>query len=98
MGAIGALTASQENLNLLRDAAQLQTQLRHYDALVETRLTIVRTRPHLRQHWVALAVAYHLNGDLEDAKKTLEHYERSLKVRTQCIHLFPMLTTTLGCP
>ncbi|KAI4527448.1 N-terminal acetyltransferase A, auxiliary subunit [Schizophyllum commune Loenen D] len=74
-----ALKCDKENLNLLRDAAQLQTQLRHYDALVETRLTIVRTRPHLRQHWVALAVAYHLNGDLEDAKKTLEHYERSLK-------------------
>ncbi|TRM60398.1 NMDA receptor-regulated protein 1-domain-containing protein [Schizophyllum amplum] len=74
-----ALKFDKENLNLLRDAAQLQTQLRQYDSLVETRLTILRTRPHLRQHWVALAVAHHLNGDLEDAKKVLEHYERSLK-------------------
>ncbi|KAL1747385.1 NMDA receptor-regulated protein 1-domain-containing protein [Schizophyllum fasciatum] len=74
-----ALKCDKENLNLLRDAAQLQTQLRHFDQLIETRLTIVRTRPHLRQHWVALAVAYHLNGDLENAKRTLEHYERSLK-------------------
>ncbi|KAG5641987.1 hypothetical protein DXG03_003816 [Asterophora parasitica] len=74
-----ALRYDKENLNILRDAAQLQTQLRLFEALVETRLTLVRIRPTLRQHWVALAVAHHLNGNLAEARKTLEHYERMLK-------------------
>lgn len=64
----------------MRDAAQLQTQLRIYDGLVDTRYTLLRLRPNLRQHWIALAVAHHLNGNLIEAKKILEHYERTLKV------------------
>ncbi|KAG6833055.1 hypothetical protein H0H87_012066 [Tephrocybe sp. NHM501043] len=74
-----ALRFDKENINILRDAAQLQTQLRLFDALVETRHTLLRIRPTLRQHWIALAVAYHLNRNLSEARKTLEHYERTLK-------------------
>ena len=69
-------------MNILRDAAHLQTQLRMYDSLVETRHTLLRLRPQLRQNWVALAVAYHLNGNLSEAKSVLEQYERIIKVRT----------------
>ena len=71
----------QENLNILRDAAHLQAQLRQYDGLIETRHTLLRLRPNLRQNWVGLAVAYHLNGNAAEAKKVLEHYETTLKVR-----------------
>ncbi|KAF9457543.1 NMDA receptor-regulated protein 1-domain-containing protein [Collybia nuda] len=74
-----ALRFDKDNLNILRDAAQLQTQLRLYDGLVETRHTLLKLRPTLRQHWIALAVAHHLNGNLTEARKTLEHYERMLK-------------------
>ena len=70
----------QENLNILRDAAHLQTQLRIYDALVDTRHTLLKLRPALRQNWVALAVAHHLNGNLIETKNVLEQYERVLKV------------------
>ena len=63
-------------MNILRDAAHLQTQLRLFDSLVETRHTILKLRPTLRQHWIALTVAYHLNGNLSEAKRTLEHYEK----------------------
>ena len=70
----------QENLNILRDSAHLQTQLRVFDALVETRHTLLRLRPNLRQNWVALAVAYHLNGEFDEARKVLERYESILKV------------------
>jgi hypothetical protein len=63
----------------LRDTANLQAHLRLYDGLVETRLTILRSRPNVRQNWVALACAYHLNGNLEDATKTLETYQTVLK-------------------
>ncbi|TFK49358.1 N-terminal acetyltransferase A, auxiliary subunit [Heliocybe sulcata] len=74
-----ALKCDKENTNILRDAANLQTQLRLYDALVETRHTLLRLRPALRQNWIGLAVAYHLNGQLSDAKQVLEAYEKTLK-------------------
>lgn len=72
---------TQENLNILRDSAHLQTQLRHYDGLVDTRHTLLRLRPTLRQSWIGLAVAYHLNGNLAEARKVLEQYEAVVKVR-----------------
>ncbi|PSR74379.1 hypothetical protein PHLCEN_2v9887 [Hermanssonia centrifuga] len=74
-----ALRFDKENLNILRDAAHLQTQLRQYDGLVETRHTLLRLRPNLRQNWIGLATAYHLNDNLTEAKKVLEHYEMTLK-------------------
>ncbi|KAJ7446637.1 NMDA receptor-regulated protein 1a [Mycena latifolia] len=58
------------NLNILRDAAQLQTQLRIYDGLVETRHTLLKIRPAMRQH------GWHLPSQ---AKKVLEQYEATLK-------------------
>ncbi|THH15248.1 hypothetical protein EW146_g5195 [Bondarzewia mesenterica] len=74
-----ALRFDKENMNILRDAAHLQTQLRLFDALVETRHLLLKLRPNLRQNWIALAVAYHLNGNLVETKKVLEMYERTLK-------------------
>ncbi|KAJ3502625.1 hypothetical protein NLJ89_g8800 [Agrocybe chaxingu] len=74
-----ALKFDKENMNLLRDSAQLQTHLRLFENLVDTRHTILRLRPNLRQNWVALAVAHHLNGQFAEARKVLEHYLRSLK-------------------
>ncbi|KAH9932197.1 NMDA receptor-regulated protein 1-domain-containing protein [Fomitopsis serialis] len=74
-----ALRFDKENLNILRDSAHLQTQLRLYDGLVDTRHALLRLRPTLRQNWVGLAVAYHLSGNLPDARKVLEQYEAVLK-------------------
>ncbi|KIM42317.1 hypothetical protein M413DRAFT_444742 [Hebeloma cylindrosporum] len=74
-----ALKFDKENMNLLRDSAQLQTQLRLFELLVDTRHTILRLRPNQRQNWIGLAVAHHLNGHPAEARKVLEHYQRSLK-------------------
>ena len=68
-------------MNILRDAVHLQTQLRHFDALIDTRHLLLKLRPNMRQNWIALAVAYTLNRNFSEAKKVLEMYERSLKVR-----------------
>ncbi|TFY68467.1 hypothetical protein EVG20_g3546 [Dentipellis fragilis] len=70
-----ALRFDKDNINILRDAAHLQTQLRQYEHLVETRHTLLQLRPSLRQNWMALAVAYHLNGNLADAKKNVPDYD-----------------------
>ncbi|KAF8156996.1 NMDA receptor-regulated protein 1-domain-containing protein [Crassisporium funariophilum] len=74
-----ALRFDKDNMNLLRDSAQLQTQLRLFDNLVDTRHTILKLRPNQRQNWVALALAHHLNGNLLEAKMIMDHYLRSLK-------------------
>ncbi|CAE6415873.1 unnamed protein product [Rhizoctonia solani] len=74
-----ALKYDVDNMNILRDAAQLQMQLRQFDQLVQTRYTLLALRPTMRQSWVALAVAYQLNGDLEKADKVLVNYKSMLK-------------------
>lgn len=74
-----ALRFDKENMNIMRDAANLQAYLRHFEVLVETRTTLLRLRPNLRQNWVALAVAHHLNGNPIEAKKVLEQYEATIK-------------------
>ncbi|KAH9477761.1 N-terminal acetyltransferase A complex auxiliary subunit NAA15 [Psilocybe cubensis] len=74
-----ALRFDKDNMNLLRDSAQLQTHLRLYESLVDTRHAILKLRPNQRQNWVALALAHHLNGNPQEARMVLEHYQRSLK-------------------
>ena len=82
---------NQENMNILRDAAHLQTQLRLYDGLVDTRFLLLKLRPNLRQNWIGLALAYHLNGNLAEAWKVLEQYQHSLKVRGATVALLCVL-------
>ncbi|KAG8761893.1 hypothetical protein FRC11_012500 [Ceratobasidium sp. 423] len=74
-----ALKYDVDNMNILRDAAQLQMQLRQFDQLVQTRHTLLALRPTMRQSWVALAVAYQMNEDLEKADKVLVNYKSMLK-------------------
>lgn len=74
-----ALRFDKENLNLLNDAANLQTQLRHYEALQDTRELLLKLRPNTRKNWISLAVAYHLNGNLQNAKKVLDNYVKIVK-------------------
>ncbi|KAH7882428.1 NMDA receptor-regulated protein 1-domain-containing protein [Phlebopus sp. FC_14] len=66
-----APTNPKGNLNILREISTLYTQLRRYDDLLETRYTILRSHSTVRGHWIALALAYRLNGRLEDANSLL---------------------------
>ncbi|KAF2131503.1 N-alpha-acetyltransferas-like protein 15 [Dothidotthia symphoricarpi CBS 119687] len=74
-----ALRIEPNSINILRDLALLQCQIRDYDGYVESRKKMVLDRPQLRQNWTALAVAYHLAGNLSEAENTLEKYEGTLK-------------------
>lgn len=76
---IQALKFDKDNFNILRDTAVLQTQTRQFEGLVETRHNLLRLRPYNRQHWVGLAVAYQLNGNLAEAKQVLEYTEGFLR-------------------
>ena len=49
--------------------------------LQDTRELLLKLRPNTRKNWISLAVAYHLNGNLQNAKKVLENYSQIVKVR-----------------
>jgi tetratricopeptide (TPR) repeat protein len=74
-----ALRIEPNSLNILRDLALLQCQVRDYDGYIESRRKMMQERPQLRQNWTALAVAYHLSGNYTEAENILKTYEETLK-------------------
>lgn len=74
-----ALRFDKDNFNIIRETSVLQTQTRAYEALVESRLHMLRLRPFVRTHWVGLAVAYYLSGNLEEANRVLEQFQNFLR-------------------
>lgn len=73
-----ALRLEPESLQIQRDLAILQVQIRDYAGYVQSRFVMLKARPHLRQNWTALAIAYHLEGNLEQAENILSTYEKSM--------------------
>ncbi|KAL1604637.1 hypothetical protein SLS59_003832 [Nothophoma quercina] len=74
-----ALRIEPGSLNILRDLALLQCQIRDYQGYIESRRKMMQERPQLRQNWTALAVAFHLAGQLDEAENILKTYEETLK-------------------
>jgi peptide alpha-N-acetyltransferase len=74
-----ALKIEPDSNNILRDLALLQVQMRDYQGYIQSRTLMLKARSQLRQNWTALAVAYHLVGDLKEAEKILVMYEGTLK-------------------
>lgn len=62
-----ALRFHPDNSQIMRDLAVLQTQMRQYAALCETRYHLLVLRPALKMSWIGLAVAYHLDGHHQQA-------------------------------
>lgn len=74
-----ALKLEPESQQIQRDLAILQVQMRDYQGYVQSRFAMLKARPQLRQSWTALAIAYHLAGNLQQAENILTTYENSLK-------------------
>jgi N-alpha-acetyltransferase 15/16, NatA auxiliary subunit len=74
-----ALKLEPESVQIQRDLAFLQIQMRDYQGYVQSRTAMLQARPQIRQNWTALAVAHHLSGELTQAEKILTTYEESLK-------------------
>ncbi|KAI9470966.1 MAG: NMDA receptor-regulated protein 1-domain-containing protein [Benjaminiella poitrasii] len=72
-----ALKFNKNDMNILRDYAILQTQLRHYDALVETRTKLLDLKPQNPPFWLGLAIAYQLVNEPLKAVKVLEIHAES---------------------
>ncbi|KAJ2964315.1 hypothetical protein NQZ79_g861 [Umbelopsis isabellina] len=74
-----ALKYNKNDMQILRDFALLQTQMRHYDALIETRTQMLQQKPTNPPFWVGLAIAYQLVGKYDLAIQTLEAHESALR-------------------
>ena len=74
-----ALKIEPESVQIQRDLALLQIQMRDYKGYVQSRRAMLQARPGLRSNWTALAIAQHLSGDLIDAERTLVAYEETLR-------------------
>ncbi|KAI9277379.1 NMDA receptor-regulated protein 1-domain-containing protein [Sporodiniella umbellata] len=69
-----ALKFNKNDPNILRDFALLQTQMRHYDNLVDTRTKLLESQPQNPAFWLGLAIAYQLVNKPTNAVKVLETY------------------------
>ncbi|KAH6646275.1 tetratricopeptide [Truncatella angustata] len=74
-----ALKLEPDSVQIQRDLAFLQVQMRDYQGYIQSRASMLQARPQVRQNWTALAVAHHLSGDLAQAETVLTAYEDSLK-------------------
>ncbi|KAL9094329.1 MAG: hypothetical protein Q9165_003470 [Trypethelium subeluteriae] len=74
-----ALKIESDSIQIQRDLALLQIQMRDFQGYIQSRKTMLQQRPQIRQNWTALAVAYHLAGELQEAEKILTTYEDTLK-------------------
>ncbi|RKP34551.1 NMDA receptor-regulated protein 1-domain-containing protein, partial [Dimargaris cristalligena] len=75
-----ALKFDPNNFQILRDLALLQTQLRRYDALVQTRTTLLQFQPKNQSFWLGLVMANEMAGRPAIALKVLQSYEEAVKI------------------
>ncbi|RDW71923.1 putative NMDA receptor-regulated protein 1 [Coleophoma crateriformis] len=74
-----ALRLEPDSVQIQRDLALLQIQMRDYQGYLTSRKAMLAARSTFRQNWTALAVAHHLSGDLAEAEQVLTTYEETLK-------------------
>ncbi|ORX57911.1 putative N-terminal acetyltransferase [Piromyces finnis] len=74
-----ALRIDKDNIQIVRDLANLQIQMRNYEGLNETEYQLVNLRPNNKQFWIGLAFSYFLLKRYDSALKVLEAFESSLK-------------------
>ncbi|KAF2223038.1 NMDA receptor-regulated protein 1-domain-containing protein [Elsinoe ampelina] len=74
-----ALRLDPDSVQIQRDLALLQVQMRDFPGFVASRKAMLQARPGVRQNWTAMAIAQHLSGDLGGAETTLTTFEGTLK-------------------
>lgn len=61
-----------DNIQLLKDIAAMQVQIRDHSAHVLTRLSILKLKPNMIHNWTAFTVANHLKGDYDEMFKAFK--------------------------
>ncbi|KAK5978049.1 NMDA receptor-regulated protein 1 [Trichostrongylus colubriformis] len=74
-----ALLLDKDNMQILRDLALLQIQMRDFEGYKESRYHLLRLRPTQRVSWIGYATAYHLLKDYEKALTILAEFLQNNK-------------------
>lgn len=61
-------------MQVLRDLALLQIQMRDLPGFLESRQQLLELKPSNKQHWLSFALAHHLNGHHQVAANVLDTY------------------------
>ncbi|EAS00294.2 NMDA receptor-regulated protein (macronuclear) [Tetrahymena thermophila SB210] len=67
-----ALDISPDNVQILRDLALLQVQIRDVEGLCDTRKKLLLNKESLIINWVAYAFSLHLKGSIEECLKVID--------------------------
>jgi peptide alpha-N-acetyltransferase len=57
---LNAYKYEPENIQLLKDIASMQIQIRDHSAHVQSRLGILKLKPNMIQNWIGFILANHL--------------------------------------
>uniref|UniRef100_A0A7S1TFR3 Uncharacterized protein n=1 Tax=Compsopogon caeruleus TaxID=31354 RepID=A0A7S1TFR3_9RHOD len=72
-----ALKNDRDNIQILRDLALLEIQIRDYEGYRATRLQLLKLKP-TQNNWIGFAVAHHLAKDHEAALAVLDAYDKTM--------------------
>ncbi|KAF8055089.1 NAA15 [Scenedesmus sp. PABB004] len=75
---MNALRLDKDNVQILRDLAMLQIQMRDIPGFVETRYRLLQLRANNRNHWISWAIGHHLDGNHDLCVQILSAYESTL--------------------
>jgi peptide alpha-N-acetyltransferase len=67
-----ALRIDTQNIQILKDLALLQIQMRDIQGFSKTQHAILELKPNLKQHWVGFALAKHLLNDYRGAINVID--------------------------
>ncbi|CAM9754442.1 unnamed protein product, partial [Discosporangium mesarthrocarpum] len=76
---LNALRIEPENMQILRDLANLQIQIREVKGFLETRRRILKLKSNLQANWMAYAVANHRMGEMKTAVEAIDAFIKSFK-------------------
>ncbi|WIA39458.1 hypothetical protein OEZ86_005557 [Tetradesmus obliquus] len=73
-----ALRFDKDNVQILRDLAMLQIQMRDIGGFVDTRYRLLQLRANNRNNWISFAIGHHLDGNHELCVQILSAFESTL--------------------
>jgi peptide alpha-N-acetyltransferase len=74
-----ALRIDKENIQILKDLALLQIQMRDLEGFTQTQHQILELKPNLKVNWLAFALGKHMKGDCKGAIDVIDIFLSTLE-------------------
>lgn len=74
-----ALRIDKENIQILKDLALLQIQMRDLEGFTQTQHLILELKPNLKVNWLAFALGKHMKGDCKGAVDVIDIFLSTLE-------------------